>query len=74
MKTPKRLSKELEDFNLKYEVGDKIILEKDDKSLVIDEIIYKATIMGGHTVMAWLVKHGSYYASRVRGKYLKETV
>lgn len=65
-----KLQVQIDRFNEKYKVGDQIILEKDNGSVEQDEIRYPASIMGGHSAMAWLVKNGSYKLDRVKGKII----
>jgi len=59
---------EVENFNRIYNVGDKVVVRSDDGSEFEDQIRYPASVMGGHTAMAWLVKNGSYVAKRVLRK------
>lgn len=55
-------------FNLKYSVGDAVRVKGDDGTEFIDKVRYPASIMGGHTAMAWLEGKGSYLIDRVIGK------
>ncbi len=55
-------------FNLKYSVGDAVRVKGDDGNEFIDKVKYPASIMGGHTAMAWLEGKGSYLIDRVIGK------
>lgn len=57
-------------FNEAYSVGDSIevLITINGAETFIDKIKHKATIMGGHTVVTWLEKKGSYDISFVRGK------
>lgn len=57
----------IELFNLKYSVGDAVRV-KGDGTEFIDKVRYPASIMGGHTAMAWLEGKGSYLIDRVVGK------
>lgn len=52
-------------FNLKYEVGDSVIVKDDKGGEFTDIIKYPASIMGGHTAVAWLEDKGSYLIDRV---------
>ena len=55
-------------FNLKYAIGDKVQVKDDDGNTFIDVVKYPASVMGGHTAMAWLEGKGSYLIDRVIGK------
>ena len=61
----KKLQNQVDTFNTIYSVGDKILLKKDNGTVEPDEIKHPASIMGGHTAIAWLVKNGSYLLDRV---------
>jgi len=52
-------------FNDRHPVGSKVIVIKDFGEQVEDVIKWEATIMGGHTAMAWLKDNGSYCLDRV---------
>jgi len=57
-------------FNDAYKVGDKVEVMNtlDGDETFVDEIKHPATIMGGHTAMAWLKDKGSYDLTFVKGK------
>jgi acetylornithine/succinyldiaminopimelate/putrescine aminotransferase len=55
----------IELFNTKYKVGDKVIVLDDNGNEFTDIVKNPATIMGGHTPMAWLERKGSYRIERV---------
>lgn len=55
-------------FNLKYSVGDEVRVKDDDGNEFLDKIRYPASILGGHTAVAWLETKGSYLLGRVVGK------
>lgn len=52
-------------FNYNFKVGDKVKVITDPGETINDEIAHEATIMGGHTSMAWLVNKGSYLPERI---------
>jgi hypothetical protein len=52
-------------FNQLHPVGSDVAVVKDLGEMQKDVIKYPATIMGGHTAVAWLVKGGSYCLDRV---------
>ena len=70
-----QLESQVNTFNSTYKVGDKVevwlIL---GKKTFIDEIKHEATIMGGHTAMAWLKGRGSYDLTFVKGLAKKEAL
>ena len=53
-------------FNAKCPVGTRVEVTLDDGSTIIDVIRHEATLMGGHTPVAWLTKKGSFLLNRVR--------
>lgn len=55
-------------FNTKYKVGDQVTVIDDYGKEFIDEIKYPASVMGGHTAVAWLKGKGSYLIDRVKSK------
>lgn len=55
-------------FNKKYSVGDKVRVLDDFGNEFIDTVKYEASIMGGHTAMAWLENKGSFLIDRVIDK------
>lgn len=70
MKQPRQksaatLQKEVDAFNANFEVGETVNVKNDDGTIVHDVIRHEATIMGGHTAMAWLQSKGSYLLERV---------
>lgn len=64
------LENQINQFNDAYKVGDKVEVMKtrDGEETFVDEIKYPATVMGGHTAMAWLKDKGSYDLTFVKGK------
>ena len=60
--TQQQLENQVSTFNEVFKVGDKVQVLKraDSKETFEDEIKHPATIMGGHTAMAWLKEKGSY--------------
>lgn len=58
----------IEEFNRKYSVGDTVNVKGDDGSIFQDVIKHPATILGGHTAMAWLKGKGCYKLDRVLSK------
>lgn len=63
--SPAALQKQVDDFNASYTVGETVNVRTDDGTTVTDTIRYPASIMGGHTAMAWLEGKGSYKLDRV---------
>lgn len=55
-------------FNLKYNVGDKVAVKDDDGNEFTDTLKAPASVLGGHTPVAWLEGKGSYLLERVIGK------
>lgn len=55
-------------YNERFAVGDEVEVIDDDGIVFVDTIKHPATIVGGHTAMAWLVKRGSYCLERVISK------
>ena len=64
-KTQEQLQSEVDAFNARFKVGQMVKVEKDSGNTVIDHVRYPASIMGGHTAMAWLEMSGSYILERV---------
>lgn len=66
----KQLINQVNNFNKIYKIGDKVEVYKikGQKETFIDEIRYEASIMGGHTAMAWLKGKGSYDLTFIKGK------
>lgn len=58
----------IELFNQKYQVGDSVNVKDDNGNIFVDTIKHPATIMGGHTAVAWLQNKGSYLLERVISK------
>lgn len=52
-------------FNEKFPVGKQVVIRKDSGELFYDTIKSPATVLGGHTPIAWLTRLGSYAISRV---------
>lgn len=73
MKPPKQksaadLQKQIDLFNSAIKPGDTVNVKDDDGNTFQDIISHPATIMGGHTAMAWLEGKGSYMLDRVLSK------
>lgn len=60
-----QLQMQADAFNYNFKVGEKVLVRKDSGENVEDVIRHEATIMGGHSVMAWLENCGSYLPDRV---------
>ena len=73
-KSPKELARLVEDFNSKYRIGDQVLVTGDYGETFVDVVRYPASIMGGHTAVAWLETVGSYVIDRVKGLYKREDV
>lgn len=58
----------VEAFNLKYKEGDSVRVLDDFGNEFTDKVKAPASILGGHTAMAWLEDKGSYLIERVIGK------
>lgn len=58
--------KQINQFNERCPVGTEVIVMLDDGRDVYDKVKHEATIMGGHTPVAWLHGHGAYRLDRVR--------
>ena len=56
----------IKQFNKKHPVGSEVTVIDDLGNELSDTIKYPASIMGGHTPVAWLIKKGSYCLERVR--------
>lgn len=67
-----KLQNQIDNFNSKYKVGDKVEVEKykGSKDVFVDVIKHEATIMGGHTAMTWLENKGCYDLTFVKGKQI----
>ncbi len=66
-KTQKQLELEVENFNLKYKVGDKLKLERDSGEIQDVTVKFPATVMGGHSAVGWFEEiSGCYMLDRVR--------
>jgi hypothetical protein len=67
-KSLKQLELEVENFNLKHKVGDKLKLKTDGNSIMIVTVKHPATILGGHSSMGWFEEiSGCYQLDRVIG-------
>lgn len=62
--------REIKRFNAACPVGTLVTVRLDDGSDAEDEIAHLASLMGGHTPVAWLKERGSYVLSRVRKSVL----
>jgi hypothetical protein len=59
--------KEANDWNDKYDVGQKVIVKMDDGSEKTTITKYQATVMGGHTAVGWFEGiRGGYLLKRAR--------
>jgi hypothetical protein len=58
----------IEEFNQNYSVGDVVNVRGDNGEIFQDVVKYPASVMGGHTAMAWLKGKGSYLLERVLSK------
>lgn len=74
--SPQQLQNQVNQFNAAYSIGDKVevLKSRSGDETFIDVIKHPATIMGGHTAMAWLVGKGSYDLTFVVGKIESQTV
>ncbi len=65
----RQLENQVHQFNQTYKVGDEVEVLKRSTSdeTFIDKIKHPASIMGGHTAMAWLQENGSYDLTFVKG-------
>lgn len=67
-KTQDQLQKQIDNFNQKYKVSDKVKIEKDNGNIEIVTVKHEATIMGGHTAVGWFEQiSGAYLLERVKG-------
>lgn len=64
-KTQQQLQAEVDEFNQKFKAGQMVNVLTDSGETVVDHIRYEASIMGGHTAVAWLEIKGSYILERV---------
>lgn len=63
----KHQEKLVRDWNEKYPVGTQVIVRKDDETEVRTETVHEATMLSGHTAVAWLKDiSGCYSLDRVR--------
>lgn len=63
----KRQEKLVREWNGKYPVGTQVIVKMDDETEVRTETVNEATMLGGHTAVAWLKGFSScYLLDRVR--------
>ena len=68
-KSLKQLLKEVDDFNAKHKVGDKVKLTMDNNEVKEVTIKYKATILGGHSAVGWFEEiSGCYSLDRVNNE------
>lgn len=67
-KTQDQLQKEVDFFNSTIKIGDFVNVKDDEGQVFQDKVCYPASIMGGHTAMAWLEDTGSYLLDRVLSK------
>lgn len=65
-KSQKQLDLEVENFNLKHKVGDKVKLLTDDGQTQEVTVRYPASILGGHSSVGWFEEiSGCYQLDRV---------
>ena len=65
-KSQRQLELEVENFNLKHKVGDKVQLRLDKGEVKEVTVRHEATIVGGHSSVAWFEEvSGSYQIDRV---------
>lgn len=65
-KTQRELELEVENFNLKHKVGDKVLLKNDAGEVNTVTVKSPATILGGHTAVGWFKEiSGCYLLERV---------
>ncbi len=63
----KHHEKLVREWNKKYPVGTRVIVKKDDDTEIETETVHEATMLGGHTAVAWLKDlSGCYLLDRVR--------
>ena len=63
----KHQEKLVREWNEKYPVGTPVIVKMDDETEVRTETVHEATMLGGHTAVAWLKDiSGCYSLERVR--------
>lgn len=66
-KTQEQLELEVKNFNLKFKVGDKVKLQKDDGEIQEVTVKHEATILSGHSSVGWFEEiSGCYQLDRVR--------
>jgi hypothetical protein len=63
--TMSTMQKKIDVFNSLIKVGETVNVKLDSGEVIQDTIRYPASIMGGHTPVAWLVNKGSYVLERV---------
>jgi len=64
--TPSQLQAQCDAFNLRYPVGQKVSVRKDDGSGVITVTRSKAEVLSGHSAVIWLEGiSGCYLLNRV---------
>ena len=65
-KTKEQLEKEVNDFNAKYKVGDRVNVLLDGGETIKATVKHNATILGGHTSVGWFNEiSGCYNLDRV---------
>lgn len=66
-KSLKTLESEIQDFNKKYAVGDKVKVKFDNGEMKEVTVSHAATILGGHSAVGWFEEiSGCYMLSRVQ--------
>lgn len=55
-------------FNQCYKPGDMVLVVGDRGEIFRDKVRYPASLLGGHTAVAWLETIGTYALNRVVGK------
>jgi len=69
-----RQEKLVREWNEKYPVGTPVIVTKDDETEIRAVTTHEATMLGGHTAVAWLKDiRGCYSLERVRADMEKMT-
>lgn len=64
----KREQVKVDGFNQTYKPGDPVRVLDDSKNEFMDTVKAPASVLGGHTAVAWLQGKGSYLIDRVIGK------
>ena len=69
----KQQEKLVREWNEKYPVGTPVIVTKDDDTEIRTVTTHEATMLGGHTAVAWLKDiSGCYSLDRVRAVILEK--